>query len=107
MRVFILAPICLLFLAGCSYNKELKNNQELQRDDDVNLSLPKDLDGMDVEKKINEIKNKVNEINIEKSTLKLKSNNRLKTPLDELDECLASKKEEGLPIYECTNLLKP
>ncbi len=107
MRVFFLTPILFIFLVGCTNNNELKNNQELQRDEDFDLILPKDLDGAEVEEKLNEIKNRINDINIDESKLKLKINNYSKTPLDTLDECLASKKKEGLPIYECTKLLKP
>ena len=107
MRVFILTPIFLLFLVGCANNNELKNNQEPQRDEKFDLIIPKVLDRLENEKKLNEIKNRINDINIDESKLNLKINDLSNTPLDALDECLASKKKEGLPIYECTKLLKP
>tara|TARA_B100000700_G_scaffold42491_1_gene43528 strand:+ start:162 stop:485 length:324 start_codon:yes stop_codon:yes gene_type:complete len=107
MRVLLLAPILLLCLAGCSGKEDLKKIQGPAQNKQEELLQPSLLDSIEVEEKLKTIKNDLEKIEIDSNQVDQLINRLEKSALELVDECIDAQKSKGLPIYECTKLMKP
>ena len=106
MRFFLLFPFLFLLLAGCSEKQDSNNLEPAQDQDKQQLLVPKGLEDIKIDEKLIDLKKDIEKINVDKSAAQELINKAGQSALELVDECIDSKKGKGLPIYECTKLLK-
>ena len=107
MQLLFLVPFLILFLSGCNVNKEPKIIDESKTNENIQFKEDRVLDYSIIDGKIEGLKTNTEEINLDKTKIEELINSEAKSPLDIIDECIDSNEKKGLPIYECSKLLKP
>ena len=103
MRLLLLLPFFILFLSGCNKNSEI-----IKKDDSQTNEIEKNEGNQKIFSSIIDENGKNLEGIIEDQTqIQKLIKSADKSALDLIDECIASQEQKGLPIYECTKLLKP
>ena len=111
MRLLALLAIFFLVLTGCSSiekSEELKGNN-LQNEQINERETQESVEDLETEanKKLQLLKNNLDQIKLDKNDIDKKVDSIEKSALELVDECIDTQKKKGLPIYECTKLLKP
>ena len=107
MRIVLLFPVLLMLLTGCPEKEEIQNLEEADKSEQLQIKEKLEIQGKEVQQKSEEIKKSLEKFNLQKIELEKSIKTSGKTALELVDECIDSQKSKGLPIYECTKLLKP
>lgn len=107
MRIALLAPLLLLLLTGCPEKEEIQNLEEADKSEQLQIKEKLEIQGKEVQKNSEKMKKNLEKLNLQKRELEKSIKTTGKTALELVDECIDSQKSKGLPIYECTKLLKP
>ena len=99
--------MALLLIAGCASNQDLDDIERSQQKEQTKFSEPEGLEINKVEEKLEKIKKDLKKIDFNQNSAEKLVKSAEKSALDLIDECIESNKNQDLPIYECTKLLKP
>ncbi len=105
MRSFLLFPVCLLLLTACVKNTDVRTKENADQKENIQGVI--DIDEKTIDEALDILENNLNVIESEKIKLEQQIDSKAKSALQVVDECIDSQESKGLPIYECTNLLKP
>ena len=106
MRFFLLFLLLFIPLSGCSEKQESNNLEPNQDQEKRELLDLKELESIQIDEKLIDLKKDLEKINLDESAAQELINKVGKSALELVDECIDSKKDKGLPIFECTKLLK-
>ena len=107
MRALFLLPVFLFLLTGCLDKREVQKIEDSSQNKELQIKESEDLKTSEEDQILNILRNETEKINLDGSQIDELIQQKGKSALEVIDDCIDSQKSKGLPIYECTKLLKP
>tara|TARA_Y100001968_G_scaffold309182_1_gene328734 strand:- start:2126 stop:2449 length:324 start_codon:yes stop_codon:yes gene_type:complete len=107
MRLLFFFSTILFICTACARKQNLNVPQQSQPKEQLEFADPKGFEAIEIDEQLKNIKNDLQNLDLDKDSAGKLIKNIEKSALQLVDECIDSKKDQGLPIYECSKLLKP
>ncbi len=107
MRALLLLPAFLFLLTGCLDKREVQKIEDSSQDQELKIKESEDLKTSEEDPILKILKKETEKINLDDSQIDELIKQTGSSALEVIDDCIDSQKSKGLPIYECTKLLKP